>query len=841
MNKFLLLSLLTAFHCATAQLNSSGGLNFNTKDVELAHRTSLNLTGSGKLPIGKKFTLSFEMAINNPRSFGYIFRLRANEFTASLLFVQFENKDTSYLQLIINDKKIENKIPLPKRNLTKGNWFPVKLVLDRGKLNCSLSINGGPAANTKVNIKEDSQAELLFGIEWEKEEYGNLDVPKMSVRNIKILGKNDKQVHFWPLNESSGLIARDIQSGNDASVLNPNWLINNHFKFNNIARVGPFKNIIFFMAVPIIYSQAQDNFLFFTKDYYLSYDLKNQTTKKVKFASPLQHPGNIVAYNENKNKFYAYYFGRGLVSEYDEKQKAWSHVDTTGESFQHYYFHNSFINPLNGDLCMINGYGWYTYKNILQKYDFIKKKWIRLETKGDYLVPRRYAAICKKNEAGDYFIFGGEGNYSGRQEEGVKNLNDLYLLSMRDTSIRKIGEIKKMPKDFLPYSSMYYDSLKNQLFMMENSKVEGAKASKRLFCYDLSSDTFEVVSDSLNGRNSFGAPIFYSPRYSEIYAFEKVSISADSFYININSLLFPPMTEKEYNKLQKAELSFSFYNKYGIPAFIVIILILGTIVYYFHYRKKQKAEQPALHSITETIKTSKVNSIFLFGNFQVLDKNGKDITKEFSPKLKQLFLLLLTKSYNHSGRGISTDSLSAYLWPDLNLEQTKNNRNVSISKLRTILAHLGKTEIKIDRNMVELSLDENVYCDYLELCKILNSGDSIKEKIHIIKSILSRGEPFQEISYEWFDGQRVHFTEDAISRLKAAVGKNELDDLSKLALADSILFLDSVNQDGLSLKIKAYIALGDHKLARSSYEHFKREYFRLYAEEYSKPFSDFLN
>ena len=83
----------------------------------------------------------------------------------------------------------------------------------------------------------------------------------------------------------------------------------------------------------------------------------------------------------------------------------------------------------------------------------------------------------------------------------------------------------------------------------------------------------------------------------------------------------------------------------------------------------------------------KVNAVYLFGDFQVFDTKGNEIAYRFGPKIKQMFVLVLLHS--HDGQeGISTNKLSAQLWPEKTTTSAKNIRNVTIVTLRIFLAEV---------------------------------------------------------------------------------------------------------------------------------------------------------
>lgn len=56
------------------------------------------------------------------------------------------------------------------------------------------------------------------------------------------------------------------------------------------------------------------------------------------------------------------------------------------------------------------------------------------------------------------------------------------------------------------------------------------------------------------------------------------------------------------------------------------------------------------------------NAIYLWGTFAVLDRNGKDITYLFSPKLRTIFLYILLNSV--SGDGVLSSDMNELFWPE---------------------------------------------------------------------------------------------------------------------------------------------------------------------------------
>ena len=89
------------------------------------------------------------------------------------------------------------------------------------------------------------------------------------------------------------------------------------------------------------------------------------------------------------------------------------------------------------------------------------------------------------------------------------------------------------------------------------------------------------------------------------------------------------------------------------------------------------------------------SAISLLGTFNVRDKDGNDITGAFTPRLKSLLILLVLYT-EQSKQGILTKKATDILWSDKEEESARNNRNVTLRKLRILLEKVGDVEVVSD-------------------------------------------------------------------------------------------------------------------------------------------------
>ena len=78
------------------------------------------------------------------------------------------------------------------------------------------------------------------------------------------------------------------------------------------------------------------------------------------------------------------------------------------------------------------------------------------------------------------------------------------------------------------------------------------------------------------------------------------------------------------------------------------------------------------------------------------DKNGEDITANFTKRTRNLLFILLLYS-EKSAKGIEIHTLDEALWQEMNENSARNNRNVYMRKLRMLLESVGGIEVVNDK------------------------------------------------------------------------------------------------------------------------------------------------
>lgn len=285
----------------------------------------------------------------------------------------------------------------------------------------------------------------------------------------------------------------------------------------------------------------------------------------------------------------------------------------------------------------------------------------------------------------------------------------------------------------------------------------------------------------------------------------------------------------------------------------VLILLLFTLSGYFAVRKKRKAkpdqvivsEEPQKEAVSTTIHAGS-ERISCFGNLKIICENGTDLSLKLSPKLKQLFILILI----HSGpgqKGIGSKKMNGFLWPGMNDANAKNTRGTSIQNLRQALSTCKGINISFKDKMWILEIDEDVSCDLFEAENILSQFEASNNfqpeisKINQLTRLLKDGKLLQPIESSWLDEIKGQFSNRLVEFCLAGLEKpGNSHPQVQLDLAVIISQYDELNETALKIKLNILTAQGKHGLAKSVYENFTKLYAELYDCNYPLEFTEIV-
>ena len=239
-------------------------------------------------------------------------------------------------------------------------------------------------------------------------------------------------------------------------------------------------------------------------------------------------------------------------------------------------------------------------------------------------------------------------------------------------------------------------------------------------------------------------------------------------------------------------------------------------------------------------------SIHLLGNFQLVNGHGNEITKNFTPTTTQLFLLFLISTIK-SGHGITSAEIRKILWFDKDDDSARNNRNVYVNKLRTILKSIAEIKVVNQNGYWTIQSEKTVFCDYeraMVLIKMLQTGKKFNKKLlDELVDIALRGTllPFVQQT-EWLEPFQTDYTNRLIECLMQHSLHDELknDLLLQLKIADVILLHDNTDEDAIRLKCKALFRSGRKIQALQTFNKFSADYENLLGAKHNLVFDELV-
>ena len=361
--------------------------------------------------------------------------------------------------------------------------------------------------------------------------------------------------------------------------------------------------------------------------------------------------------------------------------------------------------------------------------------------------------------------------------------------------------------------------------------------------------------------------LFFNKEAGELIAITSSPVITDSISIvSIYSLTYPPLDEDDLYQIKKDN---RIIYRATIACICLLLFVFGVVVF---FRKKKNirdamvVESLAPPSDSETgtdveserpvevapqysyVFTQEINkkAILLFGGFNVIDKNGSNIIGEFSPLLKQLFLIILLNTLK-DGKGVSSLKLRETLWFDKTLESARNNRGVLLSRLRQILEQVGVVNIENRNSFWTIEFGDDVYCDYCEVIKLMErlkgKADLTNEDVAKLLSIISGGEMLHNLQFDWVDSLKADFSNGLIDLLLDIIHnpKLSLSPQDSITLADAIFIHDFLNEDALKLKCRALISMRKNGLAKGVYTSFVKEYQVSFGANFKYSFEQIIS
>jgi hypothetical protein len=423
-------------------------------------------------------------------------------------------------------------------------------------------------------------------------------------------------------------------------------------------------------------------------------------------------------------------------------------------------------------------------------------------------------------------------------------------------------------------STMYFEPSDSSFYAVSTNK------GGVLWKISMKDSVYSEVSKPIYNESTYqdsDFSLYTSPSHGKLFLVLDKILSNHTHELAIYSINMPLVNEVDIRQSTAGESINNRWYLYAIGILLLLVLA-GFVLYRFKYNGKNKkapatkkgtektvattgkvqsqSDVPESKTIpkkewmqeSETIFTETVNyydrsraSISLLGCFNVRDKDGNDITSNFTPRLKHLLILLILYTEKNA-QGILASKTTEILWPEKEETAARNNRNVNLRKLRVLLESIGDMEVMIENNFLRIKWGTGVFCDYHTLitCTKQFEQEKSEELLNRILEILLYGPLLPNTILDWLDDFKDDYSSYSIDLLKnlldIEISRNHQDMIIRLA---DIMFLhDPLNEEALAAKCSVLVTQGKKGIARNLYDRFCKEYHDSMGETYKVPFAD---
>ena len=858
--KYQLQILLSVLLCMVGKVDASSlydyGLSLKSHSVPGIERTTLYLDDNQPFSIKNDFIISFQMYVRaNEHDFGTILHLHTN----TNQFIRFSfvaGEERHFPALVLNEGIININSPIEREK-----WLDVSLHL-RLKDNVIEIDYDNKKISAMAPLQGVKSVTALFG---QMKEYLS-DVAPIDLRNVTIT-QDGKQIREWKLWKHNDTVCYDEIEGAVARAIHPVWLIDNHIEWKLVhqAKIPGKLDVAF---------NAREALFYLVRSQSIDVLDENGTLQKeiaIRGGYPAVEFPNHLLYDTLSNKLVSYYPKKGITSRFSFDTERWSNEIRNTEEASNYNHARTF-NPADSSFYFFGGYGFYQYRNDLYRMKYSTNQIEQVEYERP-LYPRYSAAMAIVGD--ELYIFGGRGNKYGKQELSSHYYWGLCAINLKNKQSRIVWQ-KNQPQEegTIMASTMYFEPSDSSFYAVSTNK------GGVLWKISMKDSVYSEVSKPIYNESTYqdsDFSLYTSPSHGKLFLVLDKILSNHTHELAIYSINMPLVNEVDIRQSTAGESINNRWYLYAIGILLLLVLA-GFVLYRFKYNGKNKkapatkkgtektvattgkvqsqSDVPESKTIpkkewmqeSETIFTETVNyydrsraSISLLGCFNVRDKDGNDITSNFTPRLKHLLILLILYTEKNA-QGILASKTTEILWPEKEETAARNNRNVNLRKLRVLLESIGDMEVMIENNFLRIKWGTGVFCDYHTLitCTKQFEQEKSEELLNRILEILLYGPLLPNTILDWLDDFKDDYSSYSIDLLKnlldIEISRNHQDMIIRLA---DIMFLhDPLNEEALAAKCTVLSAQGKKGIARNLYDRFCKEYHDSMGETYKVPFAD---
>jgi DNA-binding SARP family transcriptional activator len=788
------------------------GILFSDRE-SVQYSNSVLLLEHGSAFLSDPFLLSFDIDIQDPEKYGEIVEIRdSSVFAALLVYNAAYHPDTAEFRLTITPHQKSIRHTIAKHALRRTAWHTVAIFCDTDRKLLSLRSDTSEVTIGPVGYPSVVDPRI---------EFGPHEDPVMAIRDVRLIDveqERSKLIDHWPLFEDAGDVVHDIVGGNHGTQTGLTWLMPKHYEI--------YRDSMYTFSVSASWNPYDRTFHIFAEDKHGIYAREAGTTLWTDGSFPWT--GRLE---------FDPFFGRMIMMEssigkltfLNRERSSWDpplrYVDP--DSLQHGSAMIA-VNHLNGEILRLGGYGWFTFKNDLARYNEQTRSWEPVEITGDRMEPRQAMGYAYASDPSSVYLFGGQGNESGDQADGYGMFFDLWKLDLATYTMKLIW---KKPVDF--GAGFGFGFLHRQ--QSDSTMIYGVTlvdSTRRILLFEGKHE-----SDDLRRVYEISDPDIAIAGFDEVrqemlfYHFSQTANETDPYGNGLFALRYPPMIEAEYRDLHQAAQP----DEDGYVLFLVLggLFLIAGSTYGIASWKIRKGVRFSPQSISRMAQ-GKTSCIHLFGGFRVFNRFGEDITPQFSPKIRQI--LLLTLLTRNGEEGITTERLTTDVWPDASPASAKNARGVTIARLRSLLSGMSGISLVYEAKHWKIVFEDESQCELKVVSNILDTTAPTKAEMRELIRIASAGEFLPDEHFEGIDVIRRSIEEKIIHVLmEELLSPDRHDDLQHLlACADTILVHDAYNERAFETKINLLVKAGRKGEAQQAQKLFERRYKNMFGVEYTR-------
>ncbi|MFI3333148.1 MAG: hypothetical protein SNI51_09470 [Rikenellaceae bacterium] len=830
----------------------ANGLFLKGADIVTDPRCRYDVFKYKNITLKESITIDFDVKLDQVQTLGDVLNIQLTEDSEPIRLVYATISDNLSKLLLVNSNCTLMSMPVP----AMAKWFPLSLTinLSKGSISMSIDQHSDVAEIDVENIPLAVNPTVVFGCEKLRGE-----AISFSIRNLKV--GDSKQIFTFPLDEHSGNDVYDIKGYKCGYVHNPNWLVVNKYQWEEIFH--------YTFDDTATANYINDDFIITTKDTLFKFNIGSRKIDKLLYANPApmysdigtsfcdQRNGDIYLYEALKNH-------PTTVARLDLDSLKWSSVSSHSLRHQRHH-HSSHLDTSSLQYTIFGGFGSMKYSNEFNSFSPESNEWESLKLSGDTIEPRFFSSAIKTSDT-TMLIFAGKGNISGDQTLGAEYYCDLYDVNLQSQVIKELWSLDPASLGglLIPIRQGVLSGDGESFYTIMYDVME-INPEMQLYKFSIATGQYSTIANKLpmlSGNIKSTANIFEDNDGEYIYCYKHIYDMANlkESTITLYRLACEPISLEDAASMMSRERGAS---KKIIFAALLLVIIASAVMLRYRIglgckpkpgkvcgeptlKEDNDESKEILRDTSSTIFTSsaeiKSNSIYIHGPFTVYDRNGVDISHLFSPKIKQLFLLILFKSSDGS-EGISSINIQSTLWFDYPVAKSKNLRGVTMYNLRNAIRLLDGVDIVYENGRFRVLFEEECYCDYNEMLQLAKQENLSDDMFNKFVTIASRGILLQQYDDEIFDSYKLKSEESVMNTLFKRVAElfegHEYG--SSIYICGIIRRYELLNEIALWYEVQSLSRIKKKSEAKNTFVKFTKTFYKNMGEEYKYNFSQFLS